>query len=152
MSQQLPSHIYSVMISLAETSLILPNSAVVDVMGMDGLIKGDKGPEWLLGQAHLQHLDVPVISLEAMLGQPVPELTRKCRLVVLNAPMQPVAFAVLSQAYPLIVTLNEVALKAVEMDEGPARKLIFSKVQVANRTAMIPDLDALAAQVHPYSE
>lgn len=152
MSQQLPSHIYSVMVSLAEASLILPNSAVVEVMGMDTLVPRTDGPDWLLGHAQLQHVDVPVISLELMLGQSLPATNRKCRVVVLNAPMQANAFALVAQSYPLIVTLNEVALKPVEMGDDPAKKLILSKVQVANRAAMIPDLDALAAVTRQFAE
>lgn len=146
MPQPLPDHIYSVMIALAETSLILPNSAVVEVLGQDALIApGSDAPIWLQGYVELQMQDIPVVSLEGMMGQAVPLLERKCRIVALNAPSQGAAFAVVSRSYPLIVTLNEVALKPVLQDDDPAAKLIYSRVQVANRNAIIPDLDAIAS-------
>lgn len=146
MSQPLPDHIYSVLVSLQDGSLILPNSAVVEVLGQDALIDpGSDAPTWLQGFVELQMQDIPVISLEGMMGQGVPIMERKCRIVVLNAPSQSAAFAVISRAYPLIVTLNEVALQPINEDNDPAAKLIYSRVKVANRTAIIPDLEAIAS-------
>ncbi len=152
MSQSLPSHIYSVMVSLVDTSLILPNSAVVEVLGQDVMRAVEDGPAWLLGQARWRQFELPAISLEGMLGQAVPPMDRKCRLVVLNTPSQAAAFAVVARSYPLIVTLNEVALKPVELAEDEAASLVLSRVKVANRSALIPELDAMADLVRPYGE
>lgn len=146
MAQPLPDHIYSVLISLQDANLILPNSAVVEVLGLDTLEPpGSDAPNWLQGYVELQMQDIPVISLEAVMGQSAPIRDRKCRIVVLNTPSQGSAFALMSRAYPLIVTLNEVALKPANEANDPVAKLIYSRVDVANRKAIIPDLDAIAS-------
>lgn len=151
MSSQLPTHVYSVLISLAKESLILPNSAVAEVLGQDVIVPCQKkGPAWLLGQVEWQHEDVPIVSFEGMVGQPVPAMERKCRVVVLHAPVRAAAVAIVSQAYPLIVTLNEIAMQPALIENDPAAALIYSRVRVSNRAAIIPDLDALAAAARPY--
>jgi chemosensory pili system protein ChpC len=148
--QKLPSHIYSVLVSLVGANLILPNSAVAEVLGQEALKAREDGPSWLVGQTQWEDEDVPIISFEAMMGQPVPALDRKCRVVVLHAPARAGAFGIITRGYPLIVTLNEVALKPVPMKDSPFKKLIFCQVSVANRSALIPDLDALAAVSRRY--
>ncbi len=147
MSEKLPSHVYGVIIDIDGATLILPNSAVLDVFGHDVIAPREDGPAWLLGQMRLQIDDVPVISLEGMLGRAVPAIERKSRVVVLKAPSHTASVALLARSYPLIVTLNEIALQPAAMpaDDEAMRKLILTAVQVANRQALVPDLDALVA-------
>ncbi|RZO87235.1 MAG: chemotaxis protein CheW [Oceanococcus sp.] len=147
MSDKLPSHVYGVIIDIEGETLILPNSAVLDVLGHDVISHRSDGPSWLLGQMRLQIDDVPVISLEGMLGQPVPAIERKTRVVVLKAPSHNASVALLARSYPLIVTLNEIALQPapLEADNEAMNKLMLTAVQVANRRALVPDLDALVA-------
>lgn len=143
MSTKLPTHVYAVIMGLAQDSLILPNSAVVEVLGQEALIPRSDGPDWLLGELKLQLEDIPVVSLEGMFGQAVPATERKGRIVVIKAPSRADTFAVMARSYPLIVTLNEVALKP-QTDPQELSELVISAVQVANRKALIPDLDAIA--------
>lgn len=147
MAQNLPSHVYGVIIDIEGQTLILPNSAVLDVFGNDAISPRDDGPDWLLGQLRLQIDDVPVISLEGMLGWPVPAIERKSRVVVLKAPSHNASVALLARSYPLIVTLNEIALQPAPLpsDDDAMSKLVLTAVQVANRRALVPDLDALVA-------
>ncbi len=147
MAQNLPSHVYGVIIDIEGQTLILPNSAVLDVFGNDVISPRDDGPDWLLGQLRLQIDDVPVISLEGMLGWPVPAIERKSRVVVLKAPSHNASVALLARSYPLIVTLNEIALQPAPLpsDDDAMSKLVLTAVQVANRRALVPDLDALVA-------
>lgn len=150
MSQSLPSHIYSVLITLAQTNLILPNAAVAEVLGQEVIKSPPAGaPPWMIGQTQWQLEDVPIVSIEGMLGEEIPPMHRRCRVVVLHAPLQAAALAVVAQAYPLIVTLNEIALQPRALEDGQA-ELMLSRVQVANRSALIPDLDALTRQARQY--
>lgn len=151
MSEQLPDHVYGVIIDLADDNLILPNSAVVEVLGQDALQALATGPGWLLGELKLDLDTIPVISLEALWGQGVAENVRRSRIVVLKAPNQDERVALMARAYPLIVTLNEIALK-VRSAEDDARPHVLSHIQVANRQALIPDLDALVQLAHSPNE
>ena len=154
MSEKLPSHVYGVIVDIEGESLILPNSAVLDVFSHDVMTPREDGPAWLLGQLRLQIDDVPVVSLESMLGRSVPAIERKSRVVVLKAPSHNASVALLARAYPLIVTLNEIALQPAPLpsDDEAMHKLMLTAVQVANRRALVPDLDALVALASRYIE
>lgn len=141
MAEQLPDHVYGVIIEVEGDSLILPNSAVVEVLGQDALKPVSGGPNWLLGRVDVEFDQVPVISLEALWGRPIPARIRRSRVVVLKAPGREDRVAVMARSYPLIVTLNEVAVRVAANSEP--RPQVLSQVQVANRAAVIPDLDEL---------
>lgn len=147
-SETLPSHIYTVIIAVEGLELIVPNSAVAEVLGQETFRpRQGHGPDWHQGELHWQDLHMPVLSLEALLGQPVPPLERKCRLVALRAPGSETSFALISRSYPMIITLNQAALKfqpSEDADEATARYLM-SRARMANREVVVPDLDALAA-------
>ena len=143
MSDNLPSHVYGVIIDLAGDTLILPNSAVLEVLGQDALHQKPSAKAWLLGEVNLDFDSIPVLSLEALWGQEIPPPARRSRIVVLKAPNRDGRIAIMAQSYPLIVTLNEVALKPLPLDKPQARERVLSHVQVANRQAWIPDVDAL---------
>ncbi len=151
MADNLPTHVYGVIIDLAQDNLILPNSAVVEVLGQDALKRAEAGPPWLLGELKLELDTVPVVSLEGLWGQAIPDNIRRSRIVVLKAPNRDERVAIMARSYPLIVTLNEVALRALP-DDGDDRGLILSRVQVANRQALIPDLDALVVTAAEMTE
>lgn len=146
MAEQLPDHVYGVIVELEGDNLILPNSAVVEVLGQDALTAQSAGPDWLLGEVVYELDKLPVISLEAFWGEAVPEMVKRSRVVVLKAPDHDDRIAILVRSYPLIVTLNEVAVQVNE-DAEPRDKVLAS-VRVANRLALIPDLDALAKAAH----
>ncbi|MGJ8669690.1 MAG: chemotaxis protein CheW [Oceanococcus sp.] len=143
MSDNLPSHVYGVIIDLADSTLILPNSAVVEVLGQDALEAKSGGADWLLGELKLELDSIPVVSLEGLWGQAIPQSIRRSRIVVLKAPNRDERIAIMARSYPLIVTLNEVALKALPIDTENPRDYVLSHVQVANRQAWIPDVDAM---------
>ena len=151
MATSVPTHVYSVLINLEGENLLVPNAAVAEVAGQDQFTPREGKPRWYIGNMRWQSRELPVISVEAMLGHPVPEMQRKSRLVALNAPAQAAAFAILSRSYPMIVTLNEMALQPEALGENEPDKLIYARVRVANRQAMIPDLDGLAALVRKVS-
>lgn len=147
MATGLPSHVYSVLINLADENLLVPNAAIAEVAGQESFTRRDGKPRWWIGSMRWQSRDLPVVSIEAMLGREIPPLDRKARLVAVNAPSEAGAFAILSRSYPTIVTLNEMALQADKLADSDPEKLLYCRVRIANRKAIIPDLDALAALV-----
>ncbi len=150
MSEQLPDHIYSVLISLHEESLVLPNSAVVEVAGREAWEPREGEPDWWLGQYRGPQGSVPLVSIEAMLGRGVPPVARKSRLVVLRSltgVLPHGQFAILSQSYPLLVTLTEPAVSAAAPLPTDSEELVVTRAQVANRQALIPNLEAIEAMI-----
>lgn len=150
MSQQLPDHIYSVMIRTAADTLILPNAAVIEVAGQERFHVRQGEPGWWIGNMSWDEVEIPVISLEMMLGLPRPSFHRKARLVLVKAMTGVLPhgkYAIASQAYPLLVTISEIAVQPVPLTEADAPELILSRVQVANRQAVIPNLEAIEARI-----
>ncbi len=146
MSQGLPDHVYSVLIGIAEDTVVLPNSAVAEVAGQETLKLRDQAPAWWLGDMEWRGRKLPVLSLEAFLGREPPAVERRCRLVIINAlgnSLESGQYAIFSQAYPLLVTLNETAIRAAARNAKEEEHYVLARVEFANRAALIPNLTAL---------
>ena len=144
-----PSEVYGHLISIEDDLLILPKSAVIEVVGLEAVNVQTAGPAWLLGTANWRGKRLPVISLEAMAGASVPARSRRSRAVVINGfgmSLDSGLFMLLAQGYPHLTALNAAALvpqARLPRDEGIA----LCRVRLARAQAMIPDLESIEMQV-----
>lgn len=125
--------------------LVLPNTAVAEVIVYSEAVPIAEGPEWLLGLLSWRERDVPLLSFEVMCGQPKPPVPVRAKIVVLNAlggNPDLNFFALLVQGVPQLASIDESRIAA--MDYTPeADAVILSRVVVDGETAFIPDLDAI---------
>lgn len=125
--------------------LVLPNTAVAEVINYSEPAPIAEGPEWLLGLLSWRERDVPLLSFEVMCGQPKPPVPVRAKIVVLNAlggNPDLNFFAVLVQGIPQLANIDESRIAA--MDYTPeADSAILSRVVVDGETAVIPDLDGI---------
>lgn len=133
------------LISLADNAgrLLLPKSAVLEVVGMAALDFQPTGPNWLLGYVEWNEHQIPALSFEALCGQSMPARSRRSRLIVINSVgvhMENGLYAVLSQGHPHLAMLGEYALEH-ETDKHESVELC--KVRIGNTHAVIPDLEAI---------
>ena len=137
--------IRSQIIPISGGCLVLPNTAVAEVINYSEPTPVAEGPEWLLGLLSWRERDVPLLSFEVLSGQPKPAFQARARIVVLNAlggNPDLNFFAVLVQGIPQLANIDESRIAA--MDYAPeAGSVIASRVVVDGVTAEIPDLDAI---------
>jgi chemosensory pili system protein ChpC len=142
--------IYAVLISLKDDTMLLPNAAVAEVVGQEGLKPSTGGPVWLVGHAAWNGRRVPVISFEALNGGSIPELGRRSRLIVthtLTSDLDVGHVALLSQGYPHLITLNRNAMQKVAGRESDRTELVLSRIKIANHDTLLPDMEAIESEM-----
>ncbi|HUP92144.1 MAG TPA: chemotaxis protein CheW [Solimonas sp.] len=143
--------LYAVLMALNDETLLLPNSAVIEVVAREALGAPPPGaPAWLLGDCEWNNRRVPVVSVEALNGGPPAEMTRRARVVVLHSlgtHLPSGLLAVVAQGYPHLVTLNRTAIKSAPIKETDRRDLVLTRVRIASQEAMIPDLGTIEAEL-----
>jgi chemosensory pili system protein ChpC len=141
---------YGQLIPLDGDSLLLPNAAVIEVRGLEGMRMRSEPPGWLLGFAGWRDHELPVVSLEGLMGRPLPLRSRRTRLLVINSigtGLNAGLLALVCQGYPHLTALNRSALQSVPLEARDPDDLVLTRVRVANTQAIIPDLYALEAKV-----
>jgi chemosensory pili system protein ChpC len=142
--------IYAVLMALDGDTLLLPNAAVVEVISRESVRAVEDAPAWMLGNYEINGRRVPVVSFEALNGAPVPEAARRSRVVVLHSfgrHLEAHAMGVLTQGYPHLVTLNRNAIASAPLRDTDRSSLVLSRVRIASQDALIPDLEAIEAEI-----
>jgi len=143
--------IYAVLVTLPNDTLLLPNSAVAEVLSSDRLqAAGGDAPAWLAGTVPHEGQQVPVVQFEALNGGARTEPTRRTRIAIVHGitgALRAGRFGVLCQGYPHLVTLNRAATRNTAQLDSDRKDLVLSRVRIANTAAAIPDFDVLEAEL-----
>lgn len=142
--------IYAVLIALEGDTLLLPNVAVAEVLSRETVQPAAGAPSWLPGYVEWNSRRVPALRFETLNGGRAVAPSRRERVVVLSTPgaqLRGAAVAIIAQGYPLLVTLNREALAPQALRDGDREELVLGRVRIASRQALIPDLDALEAEI-----
>lgn len=139
--QDTRSHLTGLLLPLADRTLLLPNSAVAELIPLRAPVSEAGMPRWLLGQVAWRNLNLPLMSFEAAAGGE-PSIGSGARVAVLNAlgGRAHVKFiAMVVQGIPRSVRLDESLSRA----KAPLGALERDAVLVNDQVAKIPDLVAL---------
>lgn len=144
------TQLYAVLISLAGDTLLLPNLAVAEVVARDAVQPAPQLPPWLAGTLEHGGRRLPVLRFERLNGGGSESDTRRERVVIINTlgrHLPSGQFALITQAYPHLVTLNRAALQALPLHDEDRAELLLARVRVANQDALIPDLDRVEIEI-----
>lgn len=142
--------LYAVLMALAGDMLLLPNAAIAEVVARDAVQPDVRLPAWLAGFIEWNSRRLPVLRFEVLNGGAMPTDSRRERVVIINSNGRHLPsgqFALLTQAYPHLVTLTRAALQAEPLRAGDRDELVLSRARVANQVALIPDLDVIEAEI-----
>jgi len=136
--------IHSQLIATQHRSLLLPNTAVAEIVRYAAPQPVDNTPDWLLGTIVWRGLRVPVVSYERASGEAATEPDSAARIAILNG----VHSGTTLQFYAIVIRANPRLLKLVRDDlrkegGGDRDKFQLQQVVVRDITATIPDLAAL---------
>jgi chemosensory pili system protein ChpC len=139
--------LYTVLVSLANDTLLLPNVAVQEVVGADRIQGPPKNaPAWYAGRVAHQNLMVPIVRFEVLNGGAAPEDGRRTRLAIIHAltdKLRTGLYAIICQGYPHLVTLNRAAMKVESVNARDRPNLVLARVGIANTSALIPNLETI---------
>lgn len=143
--------VYAVLIKLTGDTLLLPNSAVAEVVSVAGLqAAAAGGPAWLAGTISYSERTLPVLHFEVMNGGTQAGDTRRQRVAILHGitdRLHSGQYAVLCQGYPHLVTLNREALKKEPKAATDREAVVLARVKIANTSALIPNLEFMEAEL-----
>ena len=143
--------IYAVLMKLAGDTLLLPNSAVAEVVSAERMQAAPGGsPAWLAGTISHSERRLPVLRFEVLNGGLQADDSRRLRVAILHGITERLRsgqYAVLCHGYPHLVTLNRQALKKEPAVVTDRKGLVLSRVKIANTTALIPNLEMMEAEL-----
>ncbi len=145
-TQTVTPQLYCVLIALVNDTLLLPNAAIAETVGQDGFIANTEEPRWLAGEFQWNRRLLRAIRFETLNGASHAPLTRRARLVVLqalDAETGIAPLALVSQSYPHLITVTRDALVRLPLRDSDDPAVVLTRVRVGNSEALIPDLDAL---------
>jgi len=149
MSRVLTNFVASQMIPVTNENLLLPNTAVAEVVGYSSPVPAEDSPEWYLGLMQWRGQSIPVVSFEVFNNDAVANVAPKSRMVVFNAISSTTQFdffAIPTQGIPQLMRLNNKNLSLVD-DDSASNDVLHCHVVVGDEVAAIPNLDTIEAQL-----
>lgn len=141
--------IRTILAPLTDGHLLLPNSAVAEVLAYTQPEPFKKAPNWLLGELAWHGWQVPIICLEQVInGKHRSSVTPKSRILViktLGESTQVNYIGLLIQGLPRLKTVTPDNLVELATDGLP--DALFSKVSIDDLEAVIPALGELTLAV-----
>jgi chemosensory pili system protein ChpC len=135
----------TIMAPLREGHVLLPNSAVAEILAYSRPEPFKKSPAWLLGELAWRGWQVPVISYEQLIEESDGNVvTPKARILIiktLGESTQVNYIGLVIQGLPKLKKVSAESLLEEQTDELP--KPLFSKVSVDELQAFIPELGEL---------
>ena len=142
----------SQMIALEALRLVLPNTAIAEVIAYtQPEIEGNM-PEWFLGYVSWRGYRIPVISFELMVDQPSSTPDRRSRVIVLNsisADTECPFYGMLATGIPRLMSLDSTSIQDAP-EIGETDSLMLRQVVVDRMGAVIPDQYELEARLKKY--
>jgi len=93
---------------------------------------------------------VPVVSFEGAMGQPLPGISTRTRIVMFHAAGGQVKagyFGMLTQGFPQLVRVNADVVRPDPSRSFPERSPVICQVRMVNETPLIPDLQRLEEMI-----
>ncbi len=150
MARDVTSAIRSLLIPLEGQYMLVPNSAVAEILTYRETRAVPGAPAWFIGMLSWRNQTIPVISFEAVAGGATPEVSPRTRIAVFNTvganPAYLRFYAVLTQGFPSLINIDKASIAPLGSDDQVAEG-VASKVLVAGRPAAIPDLDHIESRL-----
>ncbi|MGD8939177.1 MAG: chemotaxis protein CheW [Gammaproteobacteria bacterium] len=139
----------SQLIPLHNMRMVLPNTAIAEVISYYKPQSMEGMPPWFIGRFVWRGLQIPLISLETAALDQAPETGRRSRIIVLNTltgSNQIPFYGIISQGIPRLMGLDHTTiLDAPNAQEG--QKFVLRQVLVEGHPAVIPDLNAMEGEM-----
>ncbi len=139
----------SLLLPIVDYQLIVPTVTVAEMMPYREPVLKD-GVDWYIGDLPWRGLMVPVVSFEALLGQPLGDIQPNSQLAVFNntglhkdLPF----FAMVTQGIPRLSRITNSDIQQIKEPEPPYCKMI---VTLDGERALLPDVTAVEKKCCQY--
>ncbi|WP_293644313.1 chemotaxis protein CheW [Thiolapillus sp.] len=128
--------------------LLLPSSAVIEILGYREVSESAADASWILGSFSWRNLVLPLVSMERVLGVEREGKRGRKRIIVVHVfsdKLKTPFMGIEATGMPRLVSLNEETLEVLDGEPWPDDWPISDRVKVQDLEALIPDLDRLGA-------
>lgn len=132
---------------LSDRGLLVPSTGVAEIVGLSPPRPIDASPGWLLGFMSWRGVDVPLLSLEAALGDEAPPVGVRNRVAImhtLRADLQPGFYGVVIQRLPTVVLASE---RNLETGDADVSEWIQGAVDLEVGRGLVPGFEYLERQL-----
>lgn len=147
--RQLVSFVDSLMVPIKEATLLLPVSAVSEVVEKLPVSAVESGHQWYLGTIQWREQDIPLVCYEALIGGELQSLTENARIAILKASGEKTKFGfygVVTQGYPRSVRITPTSDFRPQGDEAlDAGVLMYATLD--DNGVVMPDLAYIEKQL-----
>ncbi len=146
----LRDELYSLLVPLSGERLIVPRACVAEVIGYQPPAQMTNAPPWYAGLVVWGGRSVPVVSFEGTLGQPLPIVSTRTRIVIFHAAaglLPGGCFGMLTQGFPQLVRVNADVIRPDASRSFGERLPVICQVRMVNETPLIPDLPRLEQMI-----
>ena len=143
----------SQLIALEGLKLILPNTAIAEVVAYKKPQPEEGKPDWFLGYTDWRGFRIPIISYEAMNNQPGSKPGKRSRIIVLNSisgDSNRSFYGMLSLGIPRLMSIESINIQNAP-DIGEVGPLILRQVLIDGLAAIIPDQYEIEAQLKKHN-
>ncbi len=147
---ELRDELYSLLVPLVGERLIVPRACVAEVIGYQTPADMTNAPPWYLGVVPWNGASVPVVSFEGALGQALPLVSGRTRIVVFHATLgklQSGCFGLVTQGFPQLVRIHADVIQPDPSRSFSDRSPVICQVRMVNETPLIPDLQRLELMI-----
>jgi len=144
------AEIYSLLIPLADSRLLVPRACVAEVIGFHTPAPMEGAPPWYLGLVNWNARSLPLISFECACGQAIPPTGGRSRVVVFHAiggRLDAGYFGIVSQGFPQLVRVSNDVVRPDHSRSFPDRSPVLCQIRMLNETPLVPDLERLEAMI-----
>lgn len=141
-------YIHSQILGLSGDPMVLPNTAVAEIINYVDPTPVKDAPDWLLGTLDWRGYRIPLLSIENAMGEGTQELASDSRIAILNCVGGRKTFsfyAIVTKGLPRLVNIDEKIISPIV--DGVKNKLVSSSVMLNQVKAIIPDLEEIESMV-----
>ncbi len=136
-------------IPLQGGDLLLPNTAVAEVVRFESLEPLETEIAWVYGMIDWRGLKLPLLSMESLLDMDSSPPSQNSRVVVFNGLNKKDGipfFAIISDGNPHLIKMDEQAMDD-ELTASHESQYIHHTHPIKGKTVLIPDLLAITAKI-----
>ena len=141
--------IRSVLIPLTEDALLLPHSALIEIIPERDIRQLDGSPEWVVGEIEWNNETMPLLSIETATGSEKHQQSKRSRLIVLAFLTKNNRYnylAIRATGVPKLVQLVPDALEVKE-SHGIGSKFVNFYGTLDNQSVILPNMAELEANI-----
>lgn len=137
--------IRSVLLPLTKDSVLLPHSAMMEVLPGRAIEPLENMPDWILGEVNWNNKAIPLIALETAFGIKTTEKPKRTRIVIvasLSAETGYQYLAIRTTGVPRLIQLESDVLQAADVRDLNDQFIQFYG-ELNHQTVTVPDMEKL---------